>query len=102
MAIDFATGLVSSVLNFLDGQEKFWGNPNYRGISNHSLLLFIYLFICRLVEMTFQLGHTTTCSYMYMFSLPKWQAAKLTYLRDRMSRPLTKFKDPNLPKVHYF
>ena len=50
--------------------------------------------------MTFQLGHTTTCSYMYMFSLPKWQAAKLTYLRDRMSRPLTKFKDPNLPKVH--
>ena len=52
--------------------------------------------------MTFQLGHTTTCSYMYMFSLPKWQAAKVTYLRDRMSRPLTKFKDPNLPKVHYF
>jgi len=98
--IDFATGLVISALNLLERQEKSWGNPNYRRIStgNHSL----FLFICRLVEMTFRLGHATTCSYMYMFSLPKWHAVKLTYLRDRMSRPLTKFKDPNLPKLHYF
>ena len=43
--IDFAIGLVNSVINLLDGQEKFWGNPNYRRISNHSLLLFIYLFV---------------------------------------------------------
>ena len=60
--VDFAIRLVNSVLNLPDGQVIFFlGNSNYRRNV-----------FFRLVEMTFRLLHAS-------YSLPEWQAVKLTF-----------------------
>ena len=67
--VDFAIGLVNSVLNFPDGHVVFFcGNSNYRRtVINPAHQLFF-----RLVDMTFGLVHAK-------YSLPEWQAVKLTF-----------------------
>ena len=72
--VDFAIGLVIFVLNLPDGQVLFWGgNSNYRRIvinpANQRVL--------GLVEMTCGLLHAS-------YSLPKWQAVKLTFFASCM------------------
>ena len=66
--VDFALGLVNSVLNLHDGQVNFFGgNSNSRRtVVNPTHQIFL-----RLVEMTFGLVHAS-------YSLPEWQAVKLT------------------------
>ena len=67
--VDFATGLVNSVLNLSDGQMKFLGKSNYRiTVTNarHEKNFF------GLVEMTFWLVRAS-------YSLPEWQAVQLTF-----------------------
>ena len=66
--LDFAVGLVNSVLNLPDKQVNFFGeNSNYRGnVINPAHQIF-----GGLVEMTFGLVHAS-------YSLPEWQAVKLT------------------------
>ena len=70
--VDFAIGLVNFALNLPEGQMKFCflRNSNY-GRTVKSLLL-IKTFL-GLVEMTFGLVYSR-------FSLPKWQALKMTFL----------------------
>ena len=71
--VDFAVGLVNSVLNLPDQQVIFfwvggWGNSNYRRtVINPGHQIF-----WGLVEMTFGLVHASYC-------LPEWQAVKLTF-----------------------
>ena len=67
--VDFAVGLVNSVLNLHDGQVNcFGGNSNSRRtVVNPAHQIFL-----RLVEMTFGLVHAS-------YSLPEWQAVKLTF-----------------------
>ena len=67
--VDFAIRLLNSVLNLHDGQVIFfWGNSNYRrNVINPAHQIFF-----RLVEMTFRLLHAS-------YSLPEWQAVKLTF-----------------------
>ena len=67
--VDFAVGLVNSVLNLQDGQVNFLGgNSNSRRtVVNPAHQSFL-----RLVEMTFRLVHAS-------YSLPEWQAVKLTF-----------------------
>ena len=67
--VDFAVRLVNSVLNLPDGQVNFFGgNSNYRRtVINPAHQIFL-----RLVEMTFGLVHAS-------YSLPEWQAVKLTF-----------------------
>ena len=67
--VDFAIRLVNSVLNLPDGQVIFFlGNSNYRrNAINPAHQIFF-----RLVEMTFRLVHAS-------YSLPEWQAVKLTF-----------------------
>ena len=67
--VDFAIRLVNSVLNLPDGQVIFFlGNSNYRrNVINPAHQIFF-----RLVEMTFGLVHAS-------YSLPEWQAVKLTF-----------------------
>ena len=76
--IDSANGLVNSVLNLLNGQvREVLGKSKLLKNCNQCLFLYIYYFFWRLVEMTFWLVNTSTCSYMY--SLPKWQVVELTF-----------------------
>ena len=68
--VDFAIGLKIFVLNLPDGQVLFFlGNSNYRRIvikpANQKGF--------GLVEMTCELVHAS-------YSLPEWQAVKLTFL----------------------
>ena len=68
--VDFAIGLVNFVLNLPDGLVKFFlRNSNYRRTVKSILLIKIFL---GLVEMTFGLVHAS-------FSLPEWQAFKMTF-----------------------
>ena len=66
--LDFAVGLVNSILNLPDKQVNFFGeNSNYRrNVINPAHQIF-----GGLVEMTFGLVHAS-------YSLPEWQAVKLT------------------------
>ena len=63
--VDFAFGLMNFALYLPDGQVKFLRNSNYRRTVKSILL--------GLVEMTFGLVYSR-------FSLPEWQALKMTFL----------------------
>ena len=68
--VDFVIGLVIFVLNLSDGQVLFfWGNSNYRRIVINRVF--------GLVEMTYGLVHAS-------YSLPEWQAVKLTFFAPCM------------------
>ena len=68
--VDFVIGLVIFVLNLPDGQVFVFGNSNYRITGLYSILLIKKGL--GLVEMT--------CGLVYAnYSLPKWQAVKLTF-----------------------
>ena len=66
--VDFAVGLVNSVLNLPDGQVIFWGKFKLQNNCNQSCSSNFF----GLVEMTFGLVHAS-------YSLPEWQAVKLTF-----------------------
>ena len=66
--VDFASGLVNSVLNLSDGQVNFWGKFKLQKDGNQSCLSKSVL---GLVEMTCGLVPSS-------YSLPQWQAVKLT------------------------
>ena len=67
--VDFAVGLVNSVFNLPDGQVNFFGgNLNYR----KTIINPAHQILGGLVEMTFGLVHAS-------YSLPEWQAVKLTF-----------------------
>ena len=67
--LDFAVGLVNSVINLPNGQVNFLaGNSNYR----RNVINPAHQILGGLVEMTFMLVHAS-------YSLPEWQAVKLTF-----------------------
>ena len=68
--VDFAIGLVNFVLNFPDGQVNYFEEFNFYRRTLKSILL-IKMFL-GLLEMTFGLVYAN-------FSLPKWQALKMTF-----------------------
>ena len=67
---DFVIGLVNSVLNLPDRQVVFWGEFKLQKNCNQSCSS---IFFFRLVERTLGLVHAR-------YSLPEWQAVKLTFL----------------------
>ena len=67
--VDFAIGLVSSVINLPDGQVKFF--EEFKLQKNCEINLLIKTFL-GLVEMMFGLVNVS-------FSLPEWQAVKVTF-----------------------
>ena len=67
--VDFAIRLVNSVLNLPDGQVKCFRNSNYGTTVKSILLIKMYL---GLAEMMFGLVDGS-------FSLPEWQALKMTF-----------------------
>ena len=67
--VDFAIGLVNSVPNLPDRQVKFF--EEFRLQKNWEINLLVKTFL-RLVEMTFGLVNVS-------FSLPEWQAVKMTF-----------------------
>ena len=67
--VDFAIGLVNSVINLPDGQVKFC--EEFKLQKNCGINLPIKTCL-GLVEMMFALVNVS-------FSLPKWQALKMTY-----------------------
>ena len=78
--VDFATGLVNSVLNLPDGQEKFFGeftviNPAHQEKFFRAKAVY---------KVTLGLVHSS-------YSLPEWQAAKLTFFE-----PCTFFNAKNI------
>ena len=68
--VDFAIGLVNSVINLPDRQVTFFEEFKLQKNCEISLLIKTFL---RLVEMMFGLVNVS-------FSLPEWQAVKLTLL----------------------
>ena len=66
--VDLAIGLVNSVLNLPNGQFKFLSYSKCRRTVKSILLIKMFL---GLVEMTFGLVYAS-------FSLPEWQALKMT------------------------
>ena len=66
--VDFAIGLVNSVINLPDRQETFFEEFKLQKNCEISLLIKTFL---RLVEMMFGLVNVS-------FSFPEWQAVKLT------------------------
>ena len=66
--VDFAIGLVNSVINLPDRQVTFF--EEFKLQKNYEISLLIKTFL-RLVEMMFGLVNVS-------FSLPEWQAVKLT------------------------
>ena len=66
--VDFVIGLVNSVLNLPDGQVKFFEEFKLQLVKS---ILLIKMFL-GLVEMTFGLVYAS-------FSLPEWQALKMTF-----------------------
>ena len=68
--VDFAIGLVNFVLNFPDGQVNYFEEFNFYRRTLKSILL-IKMFL-GLLEMTFGLVYAN-------FSLPEWQALKMTF-----------------------
>ena len=72
--VDFAIGLVDSVLNLSDGQVKYFEEFNLQKkceINKIRIMLLIKKF-WGLVEMMFGLVNAN-------FSLPDWQAVKMTF-----------------------
>ena len=70
--VGFAIGLVNFVLNLIDGQEKFfWEIQITEELGIPKSFLPIKLFL-GLVGMTFGLVYSS-------FSLPEWQALKVTF-----------------------
>ena len=67
--VDFAIGLVNSVINLPNGQVKFVEEFNLHKNCEINLLTKTFL---GLVEMMFGLVNVS-------FSLPEWQAVKLTF-----------------------
>ena len=67
--MDFAIGLVNSVINLRDGQAKFF--EEFKLLKNCEINLLIKTFL-GLVEMMFGLINVS-------FSLPEWQALKMTF-----------------------
>ena len=67
--MDFAIGLVNSVINLHDGQVKFF--EEFKLLKNCEINLLIKTFL-GLVEMMFGLINVS-------FSLPEWQALKMTF-----------------------
>ena len=67
--VDFAIGLVNSVINLPDGQVKFF--EEFKLQKNCEINLLIKTFL-GLVEMMFGLVNVS-------FSLPEWQAEKITF-----------------------
>ena len=67
--MDFAIGLVNSVLNLPNGQMKFF--EEFKLQKNCEINVLIKTFL-GLVEMMFGLVNVS-------FSLPKWQAVKMTF-----------------------
>ena len=65
----FAIGLVNSAINLPDGQVKFFGE--FKSQKNCEINLLIKTFL-GLVEIMFGLVNVS-------FSLPKWQAVKMTF-----------------------
>ena len=99
--VDLAVGLVNSVINLPDGQVNFLGrNSNYRRtVINPAHQIF-----GGLVEMTFGLVHAS-------YSLPEWQAVKLTFfahcgylarLANQNPNPFIVFSMTKRPNVGYF
>ena len=67
--MDFAIGLVNSVINLRDGHVKFF--EEFKLLKNCEINLLIKTFL-GLVEMMFGLMNVS-------FSLPEWQALKMTF-----------------------
>ena len=67
--VDFAIGLVNSVLNLPNGQMKVFEEFNYRRTVKSILLIKMFW---GLGEMTFGLVYGS-------FRLPEWQALKMTF-----------------------
>ena len=67
--MDFAIGLVNSVINLPDGQVKSFAEFKLQKNCEINLLIKTFL---GLVEMMFGLVNVS-------FSLPEWQAAKMTF-----------------------
>ena len=67
--VDFAVGLVNSVINLPDGQVKFFEEFKLQNDCEINLLIETFL---GLVEMIFGLVNVS-------FSLPKWQTVKITF-----------------------
>ena len=67
--VDFVIGLVISILNLPNVQMNFFGgNSNHRRTVTNAHQIFFF----GLVEMTFGLVRAS-------YSLPEWQAVKLTF-----------------------
>ena len=66
--MDFAIGPVNSVLNSPDGQVKFFEEFKLQLVKSILLIKMVF----GLVEMTFGLVYAS-------FSLPEWQALKMTF-----------------------
>ena len=67
--VDFAIGLVNCIIYLPDGQVKFFEEFKLR--KNYEINLLIKTFL-GLVEMMFGLVNVS-------FSLPEWQAVKMTF-----------------------
>ena len=67
--MSFAIGLVNSVINLSDGQVEFFEESKSQRDCEINLLIKTFL---GLVEMMFGLVNVS-------FSLPEWQAVKLTF-----------------------
>ena len=67
--VGFAIGLVNSVINLPDGQVKFFEESKLQRNCEINLLVKTFL---GLVEMMFGLVNVS-------FSLPEWQAVKVTF-----------------------
>ena len=71
--VDFAIGLVNSVINLPNGQMKFF--EEFKLQKNCEINVLIRTFL-GLVEMMFGLVNVS-------FSLPEWQAVKMTFFAPR-------------------
>ena len=83
--VDFALGLVNSVLNLLMGKWSFWGiqiTEELKSMLNKNFN--------SQVEMTFGQAHAS-------YSIPEWQAVKLTFFAPWWVSKLMKFISLGLP-----
>ena len=67
--VDFAIGLVNFVLNFPDGQVNYFEEFNF---YRRTEINFVHQMFLGLVEMKFGLVYAN-------FSVPEWQALKMTF-----------------------
>ena len=75
--MDFAIGLVNSVINFPDGQVNSFAEFKLQKNCEINLLIKTFL---GLVEMMFGLVNVS-------FSLPEWQAVKVTFFAPCICLP---------------